>query len=53
MTFSENRTGDMPIFITDSGKISSITRWQPQRDGKKLIQDIFDWIHPDEKEWLF
>ncbi len=46
----ENRTGDMPIFITDSRKISSITGWQPQRDGRKLIQDIFDWIHTHEKE---
>ncbi|MCA2691129.1 MULTISPECIES: NAD-dependent epimerase/dehydratase family protein [unclassified Microcystis] len=46
----ENRTGDMPIFITDSRKISSITGWQPQRDGSKLIQDIFDWIYNHEKE---
>jgi len=46
----ENRTGDMPIFITDSRKISSITGWQPQRDGRKLIQDIFDWIYNHEKE---
>jgi len=46
----ENRTGDMPIFITDSRKISSITGWQPQRDGRKLIQDIFDWIYDHEKE---
>ena len=40
----------MPIFMTDSRKISSITGWQPQRDGSKLIQDIFDWIHTYEKE---
>jgi CDP-paratose 2-epimerase len=46
----ENRTGDMPIFITDSRKISSMTGWQPQRDGRKLIQDIFDWIYDHEKE---
>jgi len=46
----KNRTGDMPIFITDSRKISSMTGWQPQRDGRKLIQDIFDWIYDHEKE---
>jgi len=39
-----NRTGDMPIFITDSRKVISMTGWQPQRDARKLLSDIYEWI---------
>jgi CDP-paratose 2-epimerase len=46
----ENRTGDMPIFITDSRQVIAATGWQPQRNGKTLIKDIFDWISHNEKE---
>jgi CDP-paratose 2-epimerase len=46
----ENRTGDMPIFITDSRRVIEATGWEPQRNGKTLIKDIFDWIHTHEKE---
>ena len=46
----ENRTGDMPIFITDSRRVIEATGWQPQRNGKTLIKDICDWIHTHEKE---
>ena len=46
----ENRTGDMPIFITDSRRVIEATGWEPQRNGKTLIKDICDWIHTHEKE---
>jgi CDP-paratose 2-epimerase len=49
-SIAENRTGDMPIFITDSRQVIAATGWQPQRDGKTLIKDIFDWISHNEKE---
>lgn len=46
---SENRTGDMPIFITDSRKLIEATGWQPKRDGKTLITDIYEWIRQHEQ----
>lgn len=46
----ENRTGDLPIFITDSRKIIEATGWRPKRDGKTLIADIHEWILRNETE---
>jgi CDP-paratose 2-epimerase len=46
----DNRTGDMPIFITDSRKVIETTGWQPKRDGKTLITDIYDWIRDHESQ---
>jgi CDP-paratose 2-epimerase len=48
----ENRTGDMPIFITDSRKVIEAAGWQPKRDGKTLILDIHNWIRQNEKQLI-
>ncbi len=42
---SETRAGDVPIFITDSRKVMSATGWQPQKDAKKTLTEIYEWIH--------
>ena len=41
---SETRTGDVPIFITDSSKVMSATGWQPQKDAKTTLTDIYEWL---------
>jgi CDP-paratose 2-epimerase len=41
----EIRAGDIPIFITDSRKVMTATGWQPQRDAKTTLTDIYEWIH--------
>lgn len=46
----ENRQGDIPIFITDSRKVIEKTGWQPQRDGKKTLTDIYQWIQKNESQ---
>ncbi|MBR8829586.1 MAG: CDP-paratose 2-epimerase [Chroococcopsis gigantea SAG 12.99] len=47
---ADNRTGDMPIFITDSRKVMEPSGWQPQRDGKTLISDLYEWIRQNERQ---
>jgi len=42
---SETRVGDVPIFITDSHKVMSATGWQPQKDAKMTLTEIYEWIH--------
>jgi CDP-paratose 2-epimerase len=46
----ENRSGDVPIFITDSRKVSAATGWHPQRNAKTTLQDIYTWICDHESE---
>ncbi|XGB41658.1 MAG: NAD-dependent epimerase/dehydratase family protein [Nodosilinea sp. LVE1205-7] len=41
---TEDRPGDIPIFITDSGKVQARLGWQPQRDARQTLTDIYNWI---------
>lgn len=45
----ENRIGDIPIFITDSRKVMNATGWQPKRDAKITLTEIYEWIYEFEK----
>jgi|SRR6478672_3711510 len=44
----EGRSGDVPIFITDSSKIFEKTGWQPSINPKAALQDIYEWISKNE-----
>jgi CDP-paratose 2-epimerase len=46
----ENRTGDVPIFITDSRKVIAATGWQPKRDARTTLGDIYQWINQSEQQ---
>ncbi|MBO3457962.1 NAD-dependent epimerase/dehydratase family protein [Aetokthonos hydrillicola Thurmond2011] len=46
----ENRIGDIPIFITDSRKVMSVTGWQPKRDDKTTLTEIYEWIYQFEAQ---
>ena len=41
----ETRSGDVPIFITDSRKITETTGWKPKRNAENTLTDIYEWIH--------
>ncbi|BAY77155.1 3-beta hydroxysteroid dehydrogenase/isomerase [Nostoc linckia NIES-25] len=38
------RQGDIPIYITDSSKISSKTGWKPIMNPEQTLRDIYGWI---------
>jgi len=40
----EARMGDIPIFITDSRKVTAATGWKPQWDVVSTLTDIYNWI---------
>ena len=46
----ETRTGDIPTFITDSRQVMAATGWQPQRDAKTTLTEIYEWIHKFEQQ---
>jgi CDP-paratose 2-epimerase len=41
----ETRTGDVPIYITDSRKITETTGWKPKRNAENTLTEIYEWIH--------
>lgn len=38
------RSGDIPIFITDCDRLKQKTQWQPTIEPEKTIEDIHRWI---------
>ena len=38
------RQGDIPIYITDSSKISSKSGWKPIINPERTLRDIYNWI---------
>ena len=38
------RSGDIPIFITDCDRLKQKTQWQPRIQPEKTIEDIHRWI---------
>jgi len=46
----ETRSGDVPIFITDSQKVMAATGWYPTRNAKTTLTEIYEWIQQFERQ---
>ena len=46
------RSGDIPIYITDCDRLKQKTQWQPEIKPQKTLEDIYHWIvaHEDSLE---
>jgi len=38
------RVADIPLYITDHSKITDFCGWQPSRDAKQVLTDVYKWI---------
>jgi CDP-paratose 2-epimerase len=46
----ENRAADIPIYISDNTKISTISGWQPTRSVETILTDIYTWLVENEAD---
>lgn len=44
----ENRTADIPVYITDNSRIEALCGWKPTIGPKELLTHIFEWIRENE-----
>jgi len=44
----ETRRADIPLYITDHRKITSLCDWKPTRGAKQTLVDIYEWISVNE-----
>jgi CDP-paratose 2-epimerase len=44
----ENRKADIPIYITDNTKVTSLTSWMPSISLKETLEDIVIWMKANE-----
>jgi CDP-paratose 2-epimerase len=41
---SEERPGDIPVYVSDCAKLFSLTDWRPRRAPRETLADIHAWI---------
>lgn len=41
---TEPRPADIPIFVTDSSRVTAATGWMPRRSVETVVADVFDWL---------
>lgn len=47
---TQTRPADVRIYITDHRRLSVVNAWQPSRDARTTLADIFNWIRNNEAE---
>ncbi|CAM3322206.1 NAD-dependent epimerase/dehydratase family protein [Aquirufa ecclesiirivi] len=45
---SENRPGDLPIYITDNSRITAFSQWKPEISVPTLLGEVHDWFIQDQ-----
>jgi CDP-paratose 2-epimerase len=45
---SEARPGDVPLYISDCGRLFDRTEWRPSRTPREILADIHAWVEENE-----
>ncbi len=46
---AETRAGDVPVYLSDCGKLFGLDEWRPRRSAEQVLADIHEWIAADEE----
>ena len=49
---AENRPGDVPVYISNCERLFGLTEWRPRRRPREVIEDIYHWVHDNERAVL-
>jgi CDP-paratose 2-epimerase len=47
---SENRPGDVPVYLSDCSQLHSLTSWRPRRGPRDVLADLLAWSTRNEDE---
>jgi CDP-paratose 2-epimerase len=45
---AETREGDVPIYLSDCGRLFALDEWRPTRSAELVLADIHEWVAADE-----
>jgi len=46
---SEERPGDVPVYLSDCARLQGMTTWRPRRSAREVLADTFAWICDNEQ----
>ena len=44
---AETRAGDVPVYLSDCGKLFGLDEWRPRRSARQVLADIHEWVAAD------
>jgi CDP-paratose 2-epimerase len=44
---AETRAGDVPVYLSDCGKLFALDEWRPRRSARRVLADIHEWVGSD------
>jgi CDP-paratose 2-epimerase len=45
----ESRPGDVRVYLSDCKRLHGLADWQPQREPRRVLEDIFSWVAENER----
>ena len=45
----QTRAGDVPVYLSDCGRLFAFDEWRPRRSARQILADIDAWIAADEE----
>ena len=49
-TVAETRPGDVPVYLSDCGRLHSLTSWRPRRGARDVLADLLAWSAEHEDD---
>jgi CDP-paratose 2-epimerase len=49
-TETETRPGDVPVYLSDCGRLHSLTSWRPRRGARDVLADLLAWSAEHEDD---
>jgi CDP-paratose 2-epimerase len=46
---AQTRAGDVPVYLSDCGRLFSLDEWRPRRSAEQVLADIHEWIAADDE----
>ena len=46
----ETHSVDIPMYISDCRRIQGQIEWRPQRDVRRIVTEIYEWIRQNEAD---
>ena len=46
---ADTRPGDVPVYLSDCGRLFEFDKWRPRRDARQILADIDAWIVAEEE----
>jgi len=52
-SIDDNRSADIPIYITDNTKVTNLTGWKPEISIRQIVEEVHNWLISNTEQLNF